>query len=74
MKIKQITNQHRNDFCAILECEHCQHEAQLTTGYHDDFYHRAVVPSMLCGRCGLNRAGTTEPVDGFGHIDVETTK
>jgi len=35
MKIKNITSEHRNDFCAIMECEHCGSTQKLSSGYHD---------------------------------------
>lgn len=57
MKIKMITSQHRNDFSADMECEHCGHVDKLTTGYNDAFYHERVIPAMHCTGCGLNRAG-----------------
>lgn len=57
MKIKQITSEHRNDFTAVMECEHCAAEEKLTTGYHDNYYHTKVIPGMYCGTCGYNRAG-----------------
>ena len=52
MKIKKIISQHRRDFSAILECEHCETEEKLTSGYDDDFYHRNVIPNMTCKNCG----------------------
>ena len=52
MKIKKILSQHRRDFTAILECEHCNEEEKLTSGYDDDFYHRNVIPNMECKKCG----------------------
>lgn len=58
MKIKKITSQHRRDFSAILECEHCGEEEKLTTGYDDDHYHRNVIPAMKCPKCG--KAAPTE--------------
>lgn len=57
MKIKAITSEHRNDFSAIMECEHCGHEQQNRSGYHDTFYHTKVIPKMLCEKCGLDREG-----------------
>lgn len=64
MKIKKITYQMRNDFTAIMVCEHCGHEGKLETGYHDGFYHNNVIPSMLCKECGVNSDGTTEFREG----------
>ena len=46
MRIKTITSQHRRDFRAILECEHCGHDQQLTSGYDDKYYHENVIPKM----------------------------
>jgi hypothetical protein len=63
MKIKQILTEHRNDFTATMECEHCGHEAKLTSGYHDSFYHTRVIPAMKCTACWKNRAGETEHSD-----------
>ena len=62
MKIKKITYQHRNDFHALLECEHCQHVQELKTGYDDAYYHQKVLPAMECKSCG--KPGTDkEPED-----------
>lgn len=57
MRIQEITFIHRNDFKAILVCEHCQSTQRLGSGYQDDFYHRHVLPSIRCVKCGKNRAG-----------------
>jgi len=57
MKIKQITSQYRNDFSAVMVCEHCQHEQKLTSGYDDDYYHLSVIPAMKCESCGCDREG-----------------
>lgn len=60
MKIKQRTWQHRNDFSALMECEHCGHVQKLTSGYDDNFYHDRVIPAMHCSGCGKNRAGNVK--------------
>ena len=60
MKIKEVTSQSRNDFSAIMECEHCGHLHKLTTGYDDAYYHERVIPGMFCKACKKNRAGETE--------------
>lgn len=52
MKIKTILSQHRRDFTATLECEHCGHTEHLGTGYDDDNFHRNVIPAIECGSCG----------------------
>lgn len=57
MFIQEITSQHRNDFRAIMECEHCEHTQKLTTGYNDGNYHNNVIPAMTCKSCGKNRVG-----------------
>lgn len=51
MKIKEITNQHRRDFAAIYECEHCGNTLK-GHGYDDDYFHMNVIPTMKCDRCG----------------------
>jgi len=57
MKITAILTQQGSDFTATMECEHCGHTAELTSGYHDGFYHARVIPAMRCTSCGKNRAG-----------------
>lgn len=52
MKIKRITSQHRRDFSADMECEHCGAESRLTSGYDDAHYHQNVIPNMECPSCG----------------------
>ena len=51
MKIKEITSQHRRDFYAIYECEHCGHE-EKGQGYDDANFHNKVIPAMECKECG----------------------
>ena len=63
MKIKKITSEHGNDFRAEMECEHCGHVGELTTGYHDNFYHTQVIPAMFCQTCGKNRNGGVEATE-----------
>ncbi len=50
MKIKKIVSQHRRDFRAIYECEHCgdTHEG---SGYDDAHFHNSVIPAMKCEAC-----------------------
>lgn len=50
MKIKEITSQHRRDFQAIYECEHCGHEKK-GNGYDDANFHNNVIPNMECPQC-----------------------
>ena len=51
MKIQKILNQHRRDFTAIFECEHCGHTRE-GRGYDDTYYHQSVIPKMTCSKCG----------------------
>ena len=51
MRIKEILNQHRRDFNATYECEHCGFEYR-GPGYDDTNFHQRVVPKMKCKRCG----------------------
>jgi len=51
MRIKTIKSQHRRDFTAIYECEHCS-ATQDGIGYDDDNFHSNVIPLMVCKQCG----------------------
>lgn len=51
MKIKRIISQHRRDFRAEYECEHCEHTYE-GGGYDDANFHQTVVPNMKCPKCG----------------------
>ena len=57
MFIKEITFERRNDFSAVLECEHCEATQLLKTGYNDDNYHDNVLPSIKCKTCNKDREG-----------------
>ena len=50
MKIKRIIGQHRRDFMAIYECEHCG-KMEKSYGYDDDNFHQNVIPKMECKFC-----------------------
>lgn len=50
MRIKEMTSQHRRDFQAIYECEHCGHE-EKSDGYDDANFHNNVIPMMTCSKC-----------------------
>jgi hypothetical protein len=58
MFIEKILRQHRNDFTAMLKCEHCGSTQKLDSGYHDDFYHSKVIPEIGCHSCGKRRDGS----------------
>jgi len=51
MKIKTILRQHRRDFEAIYECEHCG-DSYKGSGYDDNNFHRNVIPALVCKACG----------------------
>ena len=51
MKIQKIESQSRRDFYAIYECEHCGF-TKRGYGYDDDNFHRNVIPTMKCDKCG----------------------
>ena len=61
MKIKKIVSQHRRDFTAIYECEHCGHESE-SSGYDDTFFHGSVIPSMKCETCKKTADGEYRPL------------
>lgn len=50
MKIERIVSQHRRDFIAIYQCEHCGHEHE-GIGYDDTYFHVNVVPKKECPKC-----------------------
>lgn len=62
MKIKSITSQHRRDFTAVMECEHCGGEEINRNGYDDSFYHQKVIPAMECKACGESAAEDYRPL------------
>ena len=61
MKIKEILSQHRRDFTAIYECEHCGH-TEKGQGYDDEYFHSNVVPNMQCKKCGKKASDTYRPL------------
>ena len=66
MKIQKILFQHRRDFRAIYECEHCGATAK-GTGYDDTHFHRKVIPTMWCRKCGKKGSDDYRPLGGI-HI------
>lgn len=58
MRIKKITSQHRRDFQADYECQHCGH-IQKASGYDDDHFHNNVVPTLECKSCGKTGGNQT---------------
>lgn len=61
MKIKEITSQHRRDFYAVYECEHCGY-TEKGSGYDDANFHNNVIPSMVCKECGKSAAENYRPL------------
>lgn len=61
MRIKQIVSQHRRDFTAIYECEHCEH-TQKGGGYDDANFHNNVIPNIVCGKCSQKAAHNYRPL------------
>lgn len=51
MKIIRIISQHRRDFWADYQCEHCNHIQKNKSGYDDAFFHKGVIPEMECPEC-----------------------
>lgn len=51
MRIKEIISQHRRDFQAVYECQHCGYEEERS-GYDDAYFHENVIPSISCTSCG----------------------
>jgi ribosomal protein L37AE/L43A len=61
MKIKTIKSQHRRDFTATYECEHCGHEHD-GYGYDDSNFHENVIPKMKCDKCGKTASDSYRPL------------
>ena len=61
MKIKRIINQHRRDFDAEYECEHCGH-IEVGYGYDDANFHNNVIPKMKCEKCGKTAGDDYRPL------------
>ena len=61
MKIKNIISQHRRDFTAIYECEHCSHEHK-GSGYDDQYFHQTVIPDKKCPDCGKTAGEEYRPL------------
>jgi hypothetical protein len=61
MRIKEIKYQHRRDFTAIYECEHCS-QSQENEGYDDSNFHQNVIPDMECTGCGKKSPENYRPL------------
>lgn len=62
MRIKCITSQHKRDFRADFECEHCEHIERDKRGYDDAYFHNEVIPEMVCPRCSKRASGDYQPL------------
>ena len=62
MKIKEITYQHRRDFKAKYECEHCGYVSGPEWGYDDANFHENVIPNKACPECGKKAADNYRPL------------
>ena len=60
MKIQKITSRSRRDFTAIYECDHCGHTEE-GYGYDDNNFHKNVIPTMKCSKCGKMGGGNYAP-------------
>lgn len=71
MRIKEITSQHRRDFKAIYECEHCGYEKK-GTGYDDLNFHNYVIPNeMKCDKCGKLASENYRPLQPKYPADMQ---
>ncbi len=61
MRIKEILWQHRRDFKAVYECEHCGATC-TASGYDDRNFHENVVPKMQCPTCGKVASESYRPL------------
>jgi len=61
MKIKEIFWQYRRDFRAIYECEHCG-DTYEAGGYDDANFHKNVIPSWHCRKCGKQSSENYRPL------------
>lgn len=60
MRIKKMLSQHRRDFTAVFECEHCGFNEERS-GYDDTYFHNRVIPDMKCKNCGKTAGSDYAP-------------
>ena len=70
MKIKKIVNQHRRDFSAEFECEHCGNVVK-GRGYDDSNFHDNVIPDLVCIGCGKKADGNYRPLRPLNRDGVD---
>lgn len=62
MRIKEILSQHRRDFIAIYECEHCGHTYK-SGGYDDaNFHNEVAIQELVVTECEAAINGARETV------------
>ena len=61
MKIQKVTSQHRRDFRAVYECEHCGDTVE-GSGYDDANFHHNIIPAMRCLECGKTAGDDYRPL------------
>ena len=61
MHIIKILSQHRRDFTALYECEHCGAKAE-GRGYDDAHFHQNVIPKKECTSCGKTASDDYRPL------------
>lgn len=69
MHIKKKLSQHRRDFQAIYQCEHCNHEYE-DYGYDDLYFHQEVIPNKKCRSCGLTATAQTSAPSIPAHVVI----
>lgn len=69
MKIKTILSQHRRDFYATYECEHCNHVTEKQSGYDDENFHNNVIPLLKCPKCDKTADEKYRPLQTKYHED-----
>lgn len=52
MKIKTINKQYGRAFYADYECENCGYIERDKYGYDVEYFHKYVIPRMVCPKCG----------------------
>ena len=62
MRIYKILSQHRRDFVALFECEHCGWKVEKN-GYDDKNFHHNVIPEMTCDKCGKKADRSYRPFE-----------
>ena len=60
MRIVEIESRNRRDFYAIYECEHCGTRT-TGSGYDDEYFHKNVIPNIVCKACGKKSPSSYEP-------------